>query len=179
MKRSICCDNQILSAFFQPVLIVSEPKINSVRTFAVYLSVVALCSFAQAKEKSLDLKSLPAVVRTAIQENLRGGEIKNISKEKEDGVVQYEVETRLNGKSRDFNVDSVGKLLLVEEETSLNAIPAEAQAGIIRKSGSGKITVVETFSKPGQPLVYEAGYTDKAGRRHEVLVKTDGTETRE
>ena len=49
-----------------------------------------------------------------MQDNLNGADITNISKEKEDGVEQYEIESRLNGKSRDFNVDDKGKLLLVE-----------------------------------------------------------------
>jgi hypothetical protein len=76
-------------------------------------------------------------------------------------------------------VDSKGVLLVVEKATTVDAIPAAARAGIQKKVGNGKLTVLETFSKPGQPMMYEAGYTDKAGKKHEVLVKTDGKETKE
>jgi hypothetical protein len=43
----------------------------------------------------------------------------------------------------------------------------------------GKLAGVETFTKTGPPMLYEASYTDKKGKNHEVLVKADGTETKE
>jgi hypothetical protein len=146
------------------------------------LAIVSLAGPAVAqekKEKTLPLKSLPAAVRKTVQDNLKGAEIKSIGKEKEDGVEQYEVETMLNGKSRDFNVDAKGNLLVVEEATTIDAIPAAAKAGILKKVADGKLRVVETFAKTGQPMMYEAAYTDKKGGKHEVLVKADGTETKE
>jgi len=146
------------------------------------LSIVAPGGFAAAREKtgkSLRLKDLPAGVQKTVQDNLNGGEIKNIGKEKEDGVEQYEVESVLSGKSRDFNVDAKGNLLLVEEATTIDAIPTAAKAGILKKVAGGKLGKVETFTKTGQPMMYEAGYTDKTGKKREVLVKADGAETRE
>ena len=136
-----------------------------------------ICSFDATA--GLPLSSLPAAVQKTIQENLKGGTIKNIGKEKEDGVLQYEVESVLNGQARDFNVDSKGNLLLIEEATSIDAIPAAAKAGILKKAGGGKVLTVETFLKTGQPMMYEATYTGANGKKHEVLVKADGTETKE
>ena len=52
------------------------------------------------------MKDLPAAVQKTVSDNLNGGEIRNIGKETEHGVTQYEVETTLNGKHRDFNVDN-------------------------------------------------------------------------
>jgi hypothetical protein len=150
-------------------------------TFAVAM-VLVLGGSAMAqekKEKSLQIKDLPAAVQKTVQDNLKGAQIKSIGKEKEDGIEQYEVETVLNGKSRDFNVDSKGTLLVVEETTTIDAIPAAAKAGILKKVADGKLDEVETFTKPGQPAMYEAAYTDKKGKKHEVLVKADGTETKE
>jgi hypothetical protein len=152
------------------------------RTLTVVLMIVALGAFVLAQEKKgkgLQLKDLPAAVQKTVQANLKGGEIKNIAREKEGGVEQYEVESVLNGKARDFNVDSKGALLVVEEETTLDAIPAAAKAGILKKVGDGKLGMVETFTKTGQPMMFEAAYTDKKGKKHEVLVKADGTETKE
>lgn len=152
------------------------------RSLAVLLAIVVLCGSSVGQEKkgkSLELKDLPAAVQKTVEDNLRGGQIKNIGKEKEDGIEQYEVETLLNGKSRDFNVDAKGKLLVVEEATTIDAIPAPAKASILKKVADGKLRTVETFTKPGQPMMYEAAYTDKRGKHHEVLVRADGTETKE
>lgn len=143
------------------------------------LAIASLAGAALAAEKSLQLKDLPAGVQRTVQDTLKGGEIKNIGKETEKGVSQYEVETMLNGKHRDFNVDSKGTLLVVEEEASIDSIPAPAKAAIMKKVGTGKLGMVETFTKPGSETMYEAAWTTKAGKKHEVLVKADGTETKE
>ena len=126
----------------------------------------------------LQLKDLPAAVQKTVQETLKGGQIRNISREKENGVTQYEVETMLNGKHRDFEVDAAGKLLVVEEETDIATIPAPAKAAIERKAAGGKIGMVELFMRGGETL-YEAAYRSKDGKKHELLVKADGTETKE
>src|SRR5581483_1988272 len=131
------------------------------------LLALTLAAFAAAA--SLQLKDLPAAVQKTVQETLKGGQIKSISKEKEDGVTQYEVETMLNGKHRDFNVDSKGKLLVVEEETDIATIPAAARAAIEKKAAGGKIGMVELFLRNGETL-YEAAFTAKNGKKHEVLV---------
>ena len=152
------------------------------RKFTGITVLLALClgvSYAQEKkEKSLALKDLPPAVQKTIQAELKGGEIRNIGKETEDGVAQYEVETMLNGKHRDLNVDTKGKLLVVEEETSIDSIPAAAKAAILKKVGDGKLGMVELFMRGGETM-YEAAYTTKAGKKHEVLFKADGAETKD
>jgi hypothetical protein len=109
---------------------------------------------------------------------LKGGDIKSISKEKENGVTQYEVETMLNGKHRDFEVDTKGKLLVMEEETTLDALPAAAKAAIAKKVGDGKLEMVQTFVRGGETM-YEAAYTTKTGKKREALVKADGTQAKD
>jgi uncharacterized membrane protein YkoI len=148
------------------------------RTITTITAFVALSICSAFAQKKLALKDLPAEAQKTIQAELKGGEIKNIGKETESGVAQYEVETMLNGKHRDFNVDTKGKLLLVEEETTLDAIPAAAKTAILKKVGDGKLGMVELFMRGGQTM-YEAAYTTKAGKKHEVLVKADGTETKD
>jgi len=146
------------------------------RTLLVLGTVLLVASLAPAK--SLQLKDLPAPVQKTIQETLSGGEIKNISKETEKGVTQYEVESMLNGKHRDFNVDSKGKLLVVEQEVELSSIPAAARATIEKKAAGGKLGMVETVTK-GDVVLYEAAFTSKSGKKGSVLVKADGTETKD
>jgi hypothetical protein len=148
------------------------------RKLTILLSITAFtCAFAAGKK--LKLTDLPPAVQKTVEANLNGAEIKNINKETEKGVVQYEVESILNGKHRDFDVDSKGKLLVVEEEISIDGIPAAAKATILKKVGTGKLGMVETFTRPGGETMYEASYTSKAGKKAEVLVKADGTETKE
>ena len=72
-----------------------------------------------------------------------------------------------------------GALLVVEEETTIDSIPAAAKGAILKKIGDGKLRTVETFSKPGSETMYEAAWTSKTGRKSEVLVKADGSETKE
>jgi hypothetical protein len=55
-----------------------------------------------------------------------------------------------NGKSRDFNVDTNGNLLVVEKATTIDAIPAPARASILKKVAGGKPGTVGTCTKPGQ-----------------------------
>lgn len=158
----------------------------------VCLAIVALAAGATAQEKKaaappkkaaapakkLELKDLAPAIQKTIQDEAKGAEIKNIGKETEDGVAQYEVETMLNGKHRDFNVDTKGKLLLVEEETTMDSVPAPAKTAILKKVADGKLGMVELFKRAGETM-YEAGYTSKDRKKHEVLVKADGTETKD
>ena len=149
------------------------------RAFTILLAISGLAVAGFAAEKSLQLKDLPPAVQKSVQDTLKGGEIKNIGKEVEKGISQYEIESMLNGKHRDFNVDSKGLLLAVEEETSIDSIPAAAKATILKKVGAGKLGPVETLTKPGTATMYEAAWTTKAGKKQEVLVKADGTVTKD
>ena len=84
----------------------------------------------------------------------------------------------LNGKHRDFNVDAKGVLLVVEEESTIDAVPAPAKAAILKMVADGKLGMVELFKRRGDTM-YEAAYTTKAGKKAGVLVKADGTETKD
>ncbi|MGH9423617.1 MAG: hypothetical protein ACRD3J_26825 [Thermoanaerobaculia bacterium] len=133
----------------------------------------------EQKSKMLVLKDLPPSVQKTVQDNLKGGAIKTIGKEKEDGIEQYEIETAVTCKARDFNVAVDGRLLVVEEATTIDAIPAAAKAAILKQVGSGAVTTIETFAKPGQPVLYEAAHTDAKGKRHELLVNAEGKAVKE
>ena len=145
----------------------------------ILASVCAAATLIVAENKGLQLKDLPAVVQKTVQANLMGGVIRNIGKEKEDGFEQYEIESLRNGKERDYNIDAKGNLLLVEEATTMDSIPAAAKASILKKIADGKLVTVETFTKTGLPTMYEASYRDNKGKKHEMLVKADGVETKE
>ena len=145
--------------------------------FVILFAVAALAASAQ-EPKGLALKKLPPAVQKSVEDEAKGATIKNISKETEHGVTQYEVETMLNGKHRDFNVDLKGAVVLVEEESALDAFPAAARSAILGKVGNdGKLGMVELVKK-GTETFYEAAYTAKNGKKRSVVVKADGTETK-
>jgi uncharacterized membrane protein YkoI len=140
--------------------------------------MVAVAAMAGAAEKQIATKDLPPAVRKTVLEQTKGAEIKGLSRETEKGKTAYEVETMVNGKHRDFVVDAQGAVVEVEDETPLDSIPAAAKAAIEKKAAGGKVGRVETMTRGGATF-YEAGYTGKDGKRHEVLVKPDGTETKD
>jgi uncharacterized membrane protein YkoI len=149
------------------------------KTTFVIGAALAFVALAGAAEKSLALKDLPAPVQKTVADNLKGGEIKNISKEVEKGVTEYEIETTVNGKHRDFDVSAAGKLVEVEQEIDMASVPAAAKAAIEKKFPGGKLVIVESVDKGNGVLSYEASYTTKAGKKGEVSVKADGTEIKE
>ena len=121
------------------------------------------------------MKDLPAAVQQAIHAQIEGAAIKGMSAEKENGLgMEYEVETMLNGKSRDLTFDERGTVIEVEQEVALDTLPpAAARAAIEKHAAPGKIVKVETVTR-GAVTTYEATY-NKGGRSHEVGVKADGS----
>ena len=137
------------------------------------LIAAVLCAAALAAEKKIQMTDLPPAVRQAVQEQTKGAQIKGMSMEKENGRMEYEVETVLDSKSRDLTFDANGTLIEVEQEVGIESLPAAARAAIEKRSVGGKIVKVETVTR-GSVTTYEAQYT-KAGHSHEIGVKADGS----
>jgi uncharacterized membrane protein YkoI len=153
-------------------------RIFIMRIAATCLAIASLLTVASAAEKKLQMKDLPPAVQKAVQDQTKGAEIKGISSETEKGKVSYEVETIASGKHRDISFDAKGALTSVEEETSLDAIPAAAKAAIQKKTAGGKISMIETVTQ-GSAVSYEAAYTDKGGKKHEYSVNAAGAEVKD
>ncbi|MEI9976879.1 MAG: hypothetical protein WDO73_35420 [Ignavibacteriota bacterium] len=132
-----------------------------------------------AAAATLTLKDLPPVVQKTVQERTKGADIKGISSETEHGKTTYEIETMVNGKHRDLDIDSKGVVTEVEDETDIASIPPAAKATIAKKATGGRIVLVETVTAGGSIVAYEAEYIDKNGRKREVRVKPDGAEVKD
>jgi uncharacterized membrane protein YkoI len=128
---------------------------------------------------ALTMKDLPPAVQKTALEQTKGADIKNISKETEDGKTHYEIETMLNGKHRDLEIDTKGVVTEIEDETDVATVPASARAAIGKKAVGGRVVMVETVTSGGAIVAYEAEYIDKNGRKREVRVKLDGTEVKD
>ena len=141
-------------------------------SLSVCLAVLGLAP-AFGAEKKVKMKDLPAAVQKTVQEQTKGGQLKGVSTEVENGKALYEAETVVNGRSRDYVIDEAGAVVEVEDEVTLDSIPAPAKAAIKRSAGSGKILKVELVTK-GTTVTYEAELL-KAGKKSEVAVAADGS----
>jgi hypothetical protein len=142
------------------------------------IALIAAALLAGAAETRLAMKDLPPAVQKIVQDQTKGADIKGISKETEKGKTIYEVETTVNGKHRDLSFDASGAVTEIEEETAFASIPPAARAAIERKAAGGKIGLLETVTH-GSAAYYEAQYTARNGRKHEVQVKADGSEVKD
>jgi uncharacterized membrane protein YkoI len=132
--------------------------------------LMAVALLASAAEIKLKLADLPAPVQKTVQEQTKNAALKGLSKEVENGKTFYEIETIANGKSRDLLVDPSGKIVELEEATSLESVPAAVKAALTPK---GRILTIQTVTR-GNAVSYEA-VISKNGKKSEVVVQADGT----
>ena len=138
--------------------------------------LVALCltGTSLAAEKKISKSDLPpAVVKTAEQQSA-GATVTGYSMDNENGKVEYEVEMTVNGHSKDVAIAPDGQLLEVEEEIAMSELPANVKTALEAKAGKGKITKVESLTKKGALVAYEAAVLTTAGKHTEVQVGPDG-----
>jgi len=145
-------------------------KVQTVLTITGLL-VCAGGSFAQ--EKQIKRADLPPAVEKTVAAESAGATIKGFAIEKEKGETFYEAEMTVNGHSKDVLIDVSGAVVEVEEEVALDKLPVEVKAGLEAKAGKGKILKVESLTKKGKLVAYEAKVlTD--GKKAEVQVGPDG-----
>ncbi len=127
----------------------------------------------EENEKPIARAQLPAPVQRTVASVSQGATIKGFVEETEDGKTAYEVEMSINGHTRDVLISPTGEVLEVEEQVVLDSLPPAVKAGLLAAAGSGRITVVESLTKGGKLVAYEAHVTTN-GRRSEVQVGPDG-----
>jgi uncharacterized membrane protein YkoI len=127
---------------------------------------------ADQGEKKVQLKDLPAAVQATAKEQSRGATVRGYTKEIENGKPEYEVETVINGMTKDIALDENGSVLEVEQQIELASLPAAAKAGLEKQAGQGKILKVESVTR-GSNVSYEA-VVMRGGKRSEVAITSDG-----
>jgi hypothetical protein len=126
-----------------------------------------------AQEKQLQRSDLPAPVQKTTDTQSKGATVTGYKKETEAGKPAYEVKMTINGHSKDVTIDPSGALLEIEEQVALETLPAAVRDGLQKKAGAGKITKVESITKHGTVVAYEAKVLT-AGKKSEVQVGPDG-----
>jgi len=128
---------------------------------------------ALAAQKKIKMQDLPPTVQQTVKEQTKNATLVGLMKEVENGKTVFELETKVNGRGRDLMIEESGAVLSVEEEVTLDSIPAAARAAIEKQAAGGKITKVETLTK-GKTVTYEAAVVRK-GKTSEIAVAADGS----
>ena len=143
------------------------------RSLIAFALLVTAASALVAQERKIARRNLPAAVaRTAATES-QGAKIRGYSQEQEHGQTFYEVEMTVKGHHRDVLIDSSGTVVEVEEQVQLVDVPAAVRDSLRAAAGKGKVTGVESITKGGRIVAYEARVNTK-GKRSEVSVDPDG-----
>ena len=144
--------------------------------YSAILVLVATCPMAVgawAQEQHIKRSDLPPAVRKTADEQSRGATLRGYFRETEAGQLEYEVATTRHGRSRDVSIAPDGTVLEIEEEVELASLPEAVRAGLVQRAGAGTITKVETLTKHGRLVAYEAQVRTGA-RRSEVQVGPGG-----
>ena len=143
---------------------------------SVLLASLLLFSLAYAEdnETKVQFKDLPpALQKTAKKQEQRGTTVSGYNKEIENGKTFFEVETRVNGKSRDILMDESGAVVEVEQQVEIGNVPFGAMQGLKREAAGANILHVESVTKGGK-VSYEAVIL-RNGKKKEIAVNADGT----
>ncbi|HSS21269.1 MAG TPA: hypothetical protein VLL54_14440 [Pyrinomonadaceae bacterium] len=128
---------------------------------------------ALAQEKKLTREQLPPAVEKTVAKESQGATIKGFSSEVEKRRRLYEAELVVNGHSRDVLMDGDGNIVEIEEQVELDSLPQAVQAALKKEAGSGRIAVIESLTKNGKLVAYEA-QVKHGKKRSEIQVGPNG-----
>jgi hypothetical protein len=128
---------------------------------------------AVSQEKKIKRSDLPPAVEKTVATQSTGAAIKGFSTEKENGETLYEAEMTVAGHSKDVTMNAQGEIVEIEEEVAMDRLPAAVKSGLLSKADKGKITKVESLTKKGKLVAYEA-QVNSNGKKSEAQVGPEG-----
>lgn len=144
-----------------------------VASIVLTLLLTAFVFSQEEDEKKIPRSSLPPAVEHTVAAHSQGATIRGFSEEKENGGTYYEAEMLVDGHSKDILIDKEGAIVEVEEQVAFDSLPADVQHGLQQKAGSGKIVKVESLTKRGNVVAYEAK-VQTGTKKKEIQVGPDG-----
>ena len=126
-----------------------------------------------AAETRVSRADLPKLVQKTADAQASGATVRGYSKDTEGGKLEYEVEMTVNGHSKDITIAPDGTLLEIEEQVSIDSLSSELRSVLATKAAKGKISKVESLTKHGKIVAYEAQVLI-GGKRSEIQVGPDG-----
>ena len=146
---------------------------NLLKHALIVVSVICVTASVQAQEKKIERSDLPAAVEKTVAEQSKGATIKGFATEVEDGKKIYEAEMVVNGHGKDISIDDKGNVIEIEEEVAIGSLPPTVKDSLMKAAGKGTIEKVESLTKQGKIVAYEAAV--KTGtKRSEIQVGPDG-----
>lgn len=142
-------------------------------SLAILLIGLATVSAAQGQERKLKREQLPAAVEKTVARESQGATIKGFATEVEKGKRLYEVSLDVNGHSKDISMDKRGNVVEVEEEVTMDSLPAAVQESLRKAAGRGTIGMIESLTKGGKLVAYEA-HVKTGKKRFEIQVGPNG-----
>src|SRR5437879_10985959 len=140
--------------------------------------VALLAANLAGAEKPLKMENLPPAVQKTVQEQSKGATIRGLSKEEENGKTFYEAELKVNGHNKDLLIDPTGSIVEVEEQVTLESLPPAVKTALDKHAAKGKIAFVESVTKGGSVIAYEAKIKT-AGKTSEIRLSPEGAAVKE
>lgn len=146
---------------------------GAVRCVAIGVLLASEMASGQDQEKRINRSELPPSVEKTVVTQSRGSTIRGFSQEKEKGQTFYEAELMVNGHSKDVLMDEQGNVVEVEEQVAIDSLSPSVGAALQSKAGSGRIVKVESLTKKGRLVAYEAQVRTN-GKKSEIQVGPQG-----
>ena len=137
------------------------------------LGVLSTSSLAIAQEKKIKRAQLPPDVEETVATLAKTATIRGFSQKIEHGATYYEVELMVANHRKGCLMDAEGNVVEVEEEVALASLPPSVQDGMEAMARHGKVQGVESITKQGKLVAYEADVV-KDGKHWEVQVGPEG-----
>jgi hypothetical protein len=134
---------------------------------------LALSATVSAQERKLKREELPPAVEKTVARESEGATINGFATEIEKGKRLYEVELTISGHSKDISMDKNGNIVEVEEEVSMDSLPSAVQNVLRKKAGAGTIGKIESLTRNGKLVAYEA-HVKTGAKRSEIQVGPNG-----
>ena len=151
----------------------SSMKLTRWQVCAAFLCSCAFAFGLPAQEKHLKKSDLPAAVQKIADQQSQGATIRGYGSEMEDGKLQYEVSLTVDGHTKDVAIAPDGTINEIEEQVFLDKLPSSVRDALQKKAGSGKITKIESLTKHGHLVAYEA-QVNAGSKKSEIQVAPDG-----
>jgi len=124
------------------------------RAALIAMAVSLLAIAAVAQEKKITGKDVPAAVISAFKTAYPNATIRGYAREKENGKVFYEIESREGTTTRDVLYNPDGTVAEIEESIAATDLPAEVQQAMKEKFTKAAITKAERTTA-GDKVSYE------------------------
>lgn len=136
-------------------------------------ATLAVPPVVTGQEKPITRRDLPAAVARTVAVEGKGARLRGLSREQDKGKTLYEAEFTQAGHTRDVVIDETGAVVEIELQVDLATLPSTVQAGLKAAAGTGRLTKVESLSKNGVLVSFDA-QVNTGGKRSEVRVGPDG-----